>query len=116
MLALSQNLTPPPPIPPTPPPLLLLLLLLLPATSARATQSILPTRPPRPPCRAAHPRYRKAERRPPGATAARTPARCVRKRDGKVFALPRLFSRAQCDAMGRRRGGFTARASCAAFR
>ena len=71
---------------------------------------------PLPSCRSVHPRYRKAERRPPGATAARTPARCVRKRDGKVFALPRLFSRAQCDAMGRRRGGFTARASCAAFR
>ena len=80
------------------------------AAAARGGAAALPS------CRSVHPRYRKAERRPPGATAARTPARCVRKRDGKVFALPRLFSRAQCDAMGRRRGGFTARASCAAFR
>ena len=68
------------------------------AAAARGAASL-------PSCRSVHPRYRKAE-----------PARCVRKRDGKVFALPRLFSRAQCDAMGRRRGGFTARASCAAFR
>lgn len=79
------------------------------ATSRR--RSALPS------CRHVHPDYSKSNRKPAGAAASRLPARCIRTRDNKEFALPRRYSRKQCDAW-RRQGkthGFTARASCAAF-
>lgn len=38
---------------------------------------------------------------------------CRRARDGKVFALPRLYSKEVCNTMKKK--GFTQRASCAAY-
>ena len=43
------------------------------------------------------------------------PARCRRSSDGKIFALPRLYSRAECGRRAAGGGGFTRRASCAPF-
>ena len=37
---------------------------------------------------------------------------CIRKRDRKVFSLPRKFSRKQCKKVN----GFTVRSSCAPYK
>lgn len=39
--------------------------------------------------------------------------RCIRKRDGKIFSLPRKFTRKQCTT--RKIKGFTMRSSCAPY-
>ena len=40
--------------------------------------------------------------------------KCVRKSDGKVFSLPRKFSKKKCATATKK--GFTMRASCAPFK
>ena len=39
--------------------------------------------------------------------------KCTRKKDGKVFDLPRLYSREACKKMKKK--GFTQKSSCAAY-
>ena len=40
--------------------------------------------------------------------------KCKRKKDGKIFSLPRLYSRESCKKMENK--GFTQRSSCAAYK
>lgn len=39
--------------------------------------------------------------------------KCVRKRDGKEFSLPRLYSKKSCEKMKKK--GYTQRSSCAPY-
>lgn len=41
-------------------------------------------------------------------------SKCKRKRDGKIFKLPRKFSKRRC--LSKKKKGFTMRASCAPYK
>ena len=44
---------------------------------------------------------------------SKTAKRCIRKKDGKIFSLPRRFSRKRC--LTKKIRGFTMRSSCAPY-
>lgn len=46
---------------------------------------------------------------------SKTAKKCIRKKDGKIFSLPRRFSRKRCLTKKKIRG-FTMRASCAPYK